>query len=286
MYLNPENLLNGIAAQFGSSDQHKLVKILRKIWDYIVDPVVQALRETKVHPGSRICQWWCPTTEFTLLPLRTAGPYEKKRDNLSYFYISSYTPTVTLVLIGQTNPDRGKELQCVAPLAVVAERLAPVVSFTSLEDSHPVMECSIANSYLEFAFLSACHTTVGDEKSPDELIHLAAAMQFSGFRSVVGSMWSVDHGVARQVVSAFYSNLFDGSGRLDCTRAAAALHKAVNSLRKKIPLEQQIVFVHIGVWIETQFAMLSYFCVWLLSFPRRLTAWFNQPRHCFCSSLT
>ncbi|KAG0698773.1 hypothetical protein DFH29DRAFT_939779 [Suillus ampliporus] len=72
-------------------------------------------------------------------------------------------------------------------------------------------------------------------------------MQFSGFRSVIGSMWSVDDEVARQMVSAFYSNLVDGSGRLDCTRAAVALHKAVKSLRKKIPLEQQIVFIHIGV---------------------------------------
>jgi CHAT domain-containing protein len=99
----------------------------------------------------------------------------------------------------------------------------------------------------EFAFLSACHTAVGDEKSPDELIHLAAAMQFSGFRSVIGSMWSVDDEVARQVVSAFYRRLVDGSGRLDCTRAAVALHKTMKSLRKKIPLEQQIVFVHTGI---------------------------------------
>ncbi|KAG0696486.1 CHAT domain-containing protein [Suillus ampliporus] len=99
----------------------------------------------------------------------------------------------------------------------------------------------------EFAFLSACHTTVGDESSPDEAIHLAAAMQFSGFRSVIGSMWSVDDNVAAQITSAFYNNLVDGSGKLDCTRAAVALHKAVKTLRKEIPLEQRIVFVHIGV---------------------------------------
>ncbi|KAG2040594.1 CHAT domain-containing protein [Suillus americanus] len=99
----------------------------------------------------------------------------------------------------------------------------------------------------EFAFLSACHTIVDDENSPDESIHLAAAMQFSGFRSVIGSMWSVDDDVARQVVSAFYGHLVDSSGRLDCTRAAVALHKAMKSLCKKIPLEQQIVFIHIGV---------------------------------------
>ncbi|KAG1895363.1 uncharacterized protein F5891DRAFT_960302, partial [Suillus fuscotomentosus] len=40
--------------------------------------------------------------------------------------------------------------------------------------------------------LSACRTNVGDEKSPDESIHLAAAMQFSGLRSAIGFMWSVE----------------------------------------------------------------------------------------------
>jgi CHAT domain-containing protein len=99
----------------------------------------------------------------------------------------------------------------------------------------------------EFAFLSACHTTVGHASSPDEAIHLAAAMQFSGFRSVIGSMWTVDDNVASQVVSAFYDNMIDGSGRLDCRRAAVSLHEAVKKLRKEIPFEQQIVFVHIGI---------------------------------------
>jgi len=64
---------------------------------------------------------------------------------------------------------------------------------------------------------------------------------------VIGSMWSVDDEVARQIVSAFYDNLVDESGRLDCIRAAVALHKTMKTLRKKIPLEQQIVFIHIGV---------------------------------------
>ncbi|KAG1856954.1 TPR-like protein [Suillus subalutaceus] len=297
-----------VAEQFGSSDhQNKLVGILRKLWHHIVDPVVQALRVSNVHPGSRI--WWCPTAEFTLLPLHAAGPYERERDNLSQIYVSSYTPalatlvrarqrlsqyasTQCFVAIGQGNPDRGKALRCVAPeLAAIAQRLAPIVSsFTPLEDSDAtvqgVLDALNHNQWLhlachgmpnrqrpfessfamrdgplmikdiirsnwenpEFAFLSACHTTVGDEKSPDESIHLAAAMQFSGFRSVIGSMWSVDDEVARQVVSAFYDKLVDDSGRLDCTRAAVALHKAVKKLRRNnIPLEQQIVFVHIGI---------------------------------------
>jgi CHAT domain-containing protein len=297
-----------LSKKFGSYDtQHKLVGILRKLWHDIVDPIVQALGASNVHPGSRI--WWCPTAEFTLLPLHAAGAYEKKRDSLPYIYISSYTPTLAtlvrarqqvsrdaspqyFVAIGQGNPDGGKPLKCVAPeLAVVAQRLAPIVSsFTSLEDGDATVKAAVDvlnhNQWLhlachgmpnrkqpfessfamrdgplmikdiirsdwqnpEFAFLSACHTTVGDEKSLDESIHLAAAMQFSGFRSVIGSMWSVDDEVAQEVVSAFYGNLVDGSGRLDCTRAAMALHKAVKKLRRNnVPLEQQIVFVHIGV---------------------------------------
>ncbi|KAG1753280.1 CHAT domain-containing protein [Suillus lakei] len=114
----------------------------------------------------------------------------------------------------------------------------------------PLMIKDIIRSHWQnpgFAFSSACHTTVGDERSPDEAIHLAAAMQFSGFCSVIGSIWSVNDEVTRQVASAFYGNLVNGSGRLDSTRAAVALHKAMKSLRKKIPLEQQIVFVHMGV---------------------------------------
>ncbi|KAG1849145.1 hypothetical protein DFJ58DRAFT_795309 [Suillus subalutaceus] len=63
----------------------------------------------------------------------------------------------------------------------------------------------------EFVLLSVCHTTVGDERSPGELIRLAAAMQFFGFLGVIGSiMRSVDDGVAQQIVSAFCGNLVDG----------------------------------------------------------------------------
>jgi CHAT domain-containing protein len=40
-----------------------------------------------------------------------------------------------------------------------------------------------------FAFLSACETAKGDEKQPDQTVHLAATMLFVGFRSVIATMW-------------------------------------------------------------------------------------------------
>jgi hypothetical protein len=52
--------------------------------------------------------------------------------------------------------------------------------------------------HAEFAFLSVCHTAAGDEKTPDEVIHLAAGPQFSGFKSVIGTLWRVDDSVARE----------------------------------------------------------------------------------------
>lgn len=39
------------------------------------------------------------------------------------------------------------------------------------------------------AFLSACETARGDERQPDQVVHLAATMLFAGFRSVVRTMW-------------------------------------------------------------------------------------------------
>ncbi|KAG1869923.1 CHAT domain-containing protein [Suillus subluteus] len=111
-----------------------------------------------------------------------------------------------------------------------------------------IMEKDIPNA--EFAFLSACHTAVGDEETPDEVIHLAAGLQFSGFKSVIGTLWVVDDAVAKHVVEAFYKNMVKGledGDMMDCTKAAWALNRATNAVKTKVPLEQRMVFIHIGV---------------------------------------
>ncbi|KAG2362848.1 CHAT domain-containing protein [Suillus spraguei] len=107
-----------------------------------------------------------------------------------------------------------------------------------------IMEKDIPHA--EFAFLSACHTAVGDKETPDEVIHLAAGLQFSGFKSVIGTLWEVNDAYVEHVVKAFYENMFKG-GVMDCTRAAWALNRATHAVKTKVPLEQRMVFVHIGV---------------------------------------
>jgi len=102
----------------------------------------------------------------------------------------------------------------------------------------------------EFAFLSACHTAIGDEETPDKVIHLTAGLQFSGFKSIIGTLWVVDDAVMKHVVKAFYKNMFSDSKDgvvMDCMKAAWALNRATNAVKMKVPLEQRMVFIHIGV---------------------------------------
>jgi tetratricopeptide (TPR) repeat protein len=127
----------------------------------------------------------------------------------------------------------------------------PYNSHFVMRDEHltllDIMERDIPHA--EFAFLSACHTAVGDEETPDEAMHLAAGLQFSGFKSVVGTLWEVDDAVAKHVVEAFYKYMFHlkEEGVMDCTKAAWALNCATHAVKTKVPLEQRMVFIHIGV---------------------------------------
>ena len=105
----------------------------------------------------------------------------------------------------------------------------------------------------EFAFLSACHTAELTEDSvADEGLHLAAAMQYCGFRSVVGTMWAMADTDGADLSKRFYKSIFsDKAGQNEVPyyeRSARALQIAVNKLRRKrgITLERWVNFVHYG----------------------------------------
>ncbi|KAG1766627.1 CHAT domain-containing protein [Suillus placidus] len=127
----------------------------------------------------------------------------------------------------------------------------PYNSHFVMRDEHltllDIMDRDIPHA--EFAFLSACHTAVGDEETPDEVIHLAAGLQFSGFKSVVGTLWEVDDAVAKHVVEAFYTYMFHPKevGVMDPTKAAWALNCATHAVKTTVPLEQRMSLVQIIV---------------------------------------
>ena len=103
----------------------------------------------------------------------------------------------------------------------------------------------------EFAFLSACHTAEVTEGSIiDEGLHLAAAVQYSGFRSVVGTIWAMVDEDGRDLAKHFYKELFSNptAGMPYHERSARALQFAVKKLRRKkrITHERWVNFVHYG----------------------------------------
>ena len=103
----------------------------------------------------------------------------------------------------------------------------------------------------EFAFLSACHTAeLTEESIADEGLHLSAAVQYSGFRSVVGTMWAMADVDGQVLAKHFYASVFSEKweGVPYYERTAEALRDAVQVLRrrKKVTMERWVNFVHYG----------------------------------------
>ena len=105
----------------------------------------------------------------------------------------------------------------------------------------------------EFAFLAACHTAeLTNESRADEALHLAAAMQYCGFRSVVGTMWAMADTDGQDLAENFYKSVFSGGKRGVCyhERTAEALRDAVVRLRRRkgrgMSLERWVNYVHYG----------------------------------------
>lgn len=101
----------------------------------------------------------------------------------------------------------GPEL-CVSTVDAVLQRLpnASIVHLACHGRQHPTSSLSSGFAFQDgpltilqlmqvttpkafFAFLSACESAMGDRSQPDELVHLAAAFLFLGFKSIVGTLW-------------------------------------------------------------------------------------------------
>ncbi|MFI9150096.1 CHAT domain-containing protein [Streptomyces sp. NPDC053367] len=97
------------------------------------------------------------------------------------------------------------------------------------------------------AFLSACSTAEPHPELPDEPMHLAAAFQLAGFRSVIGTLWRAPDTPA--ISGAFYRALTaDGTRPPDTTRTAQALTTAIRTLRARYLASptRWAAYLHVG----------------------------------------
>lgn len=125
------------------------------------------------------------------------------------------------------------------------------------------MDARLPNA--ELAFLAACHSAasatagesqaasgssfVSSNEAPDEVLNLANAVQFCGFRSVVGTLWTMADVDGPELARRFYGCMMDDMRErgVDPGSSARALHLAVEGLMEAgVPVERWCTFVHIG----------------------------------------
>ncbi|KAJ7881957.1 CHAT domain-containing protein [Mycena leptocephala] len=289
-----------VAQREGEMDPNDVfAMILKQLWELIVKPVLEWLKLKKSKMPSRL--WWCPTGAFAFLPVHAAGVYEINGDCVSNYVVSSYTPTLSLLLrpfISTKKPFKMTAIiqphtagfnalySTIIELGKIKTRV-PVGWLNTLGDSNAspadidsVLPCLESSSIVHFAchghqdhvkplestfflekaerlkmsrimqkvrpvdgstkpmslvFLAACETAQGQESQPDEAMHVAGALLFSGFGGAVATMWTMRDSDGPEIADAFYEQLFKGcspnSGEPDLRNAASALHVAVQKLR-------------------------------------------------------
>ncbi|KAI0083510.1 CHAT domain-containing protein [Irpex rosettiformis] len=105
----------------------------------------------------------------------------------------------------------------------------------------------------DLAVLSACQTATGDEKLSEEAVHLAAGMLNIGYKSVVGTMWSISDYVAPDVMKVFYTVMAEQVRAGGELQPAYALHEAIKVLRRSSgrgvmnDFLRWVPFVHFGL---------------------------------------
>ncbi|KAH9024168.1 hypothetical protein EDB85DRAFT_1894473 [Lactarius pseudohatsudake] len=251
-----------------------LAFVLAELYELVGEPVIDRLHQLQVPEQSRI--WWCPTSVFCSLPLHAMGPIPSDDREKRYFldlYICSYTP-----ITDRPHPISQSRFRFAisgSTFLTSSARLGYRGDKSHLRSSD-TCRLSVEGFHHHQFIHFACHGTLevnkpfeagfelyGDKRLTlldivtegsviDEGLHLAAAVQYCGFRSVVGTMWAMVDEDGRDLAEHFYKALFSNSRREQGVpyheRSAKALRFAVKKLRRKrrIGLERWVNFVHYG----------------------------------------
>ncbi|KAJ7687922.1 CHAT domain-containing protein [Mycena rosella] len=109
-----------------------------------------------------------------------------------------------------------------------------------------ILQMPISNA--EFVFLAACQTAMGNAELVNESFHLGGGFIAAGFRSAVGTLWSINDQDGPQVAEVFYGHLFRDRSQPQASDTAEALHLAVKELKaRKVAYERWVPFIHMGV---------------------------------------
>ncbi|KAK0184754.1 CHAT domain-containing protein [Armillaria mellea] len=85
---------------YGASDKDVFMNVLKELWTCVVKPVLDSLAFSPCDTTTPPRLWWCPTGPLAFLPIHAAGDYHTNEPGtkLSDYVVSSYTPTLTILL--------------------------------------------------------------------------------------------------------------------------------------------------------------------------------------------
>jgi tetratricopeptide (TPR) repeat protein len=102
----------------------------------------------------------------------------------------------------------------------------------------------------DLAYLSACSTTISNQRLADQAVHVTAAFQLAGYKHVIGTLWPIDDSIAARVTDDVYTHLTaKGRASPDTEQTSVALHHAIRRLRYDYLASPTLWAAHIHVGI-------------------------------------
>ncbi|CAE6427533.1 unnamed protein product [Rhizoctonia solani] len=260
---------------------------LKNLWDWVVKPILTALKYTRRSPKDPISNLphitWCGTGPLTFLPLHAAGDYSKPGYKTFEYVISSYTPTLGTLL---STSDSSEKPQ--APRILLTAEDWEYPQCKRIEGSKATPKAVLAAMQDHNWIHLACHSEQnsgdpakcgfdlnGELLSLDEIAKMDYKSRGLAFLSSCGTATGdqdlPDEAIhlASGMLMAGYSSVIatmwpvrDEEARTVSkhvygkllgaeaayTESAAALHSALGELRKKkVSLDDWLPFVHFGV---------------------------------------
>ncbi|MGW4796301.1 CHAT domain-containing protein, partial [Nonomuraea sp. NPDC004297] len=223
--------------------------------DHVVSsytPTIRALGYARDHAGAA-ARDGAPVTALIVAMPETPGATRLPKAGQEAGHVAAALPGSAVL----TGPEAtyaavrdGLPLHPVAHLAChgVSDLADPASSRLLLHDhaERPLTVAALSRLRIagaRLAFLSACSTTAGGDRLPDEAMHITTAFQLAGFQQVIGTLWPVNDTIAARVAEGVYAGLGGG-----VERAADALRDAIRGLRDAYPDQPALWagYVHAG----------------------------------------
>ncbi|KAG1848478.1 hypothetical protein F4604DRAFT_1687751 [Suillus subluteus] len=140
-------------------------------------------------------------------------------ESLSQQYTSSYTPLLTVLMRVRKSHDSSLSVfftpigkNCPAGALSTLDSVEPELELVQSLLPHPPTVSFTKITGVDATEIESTHT--GAPGTPDEVIHLAAGLQFAGVKSIVGTLWKVNDNTVQCLVKEFYTNLC-GDGKMN-----------------------------------------------------------------------